>query len=155
VRRLALAVALAALGMGILAVPTMADRNTAAPSAGKASSGTKVVVRASEFGPMLWGPGQRAVYVFQRDRRNDSNCFGGCARAWPPLLTRGKPVAGNRVQDRLLGTIRRPNGKRQVTYAGQPLYKYAHEGPGQVLCHNVNLNGGLWWVIGPDGKPRP
>jgi hypothetical protein len=24
-----------------------------------------------------------------------------------------------------------------------------------VRCHNVNLNGGLWWVVGPDGKRRP
>ena len=41
-----------------------------------------------------------------------------------------------------------------MTYAGQPLYYYAHEGPGQVLCHNVYLNGGLWWVVGPSGKRR-
>jgi hypothetical protein len=54
----------------------------------------------------------------------------------------------------LLGTIKRGR-RRQVTYAGRPLYFYAHEGPGAVLCHNVFLNGGLWWVIGADGKRRP
>jgi hypothetical protein len=42
-----------------------------------------------------------------------------------------------------------------VTYAGKPLYFYDHEGPGEVRCHNVDLNGGLWWVVGPDGKRRP
>ncbi|HZL04366.1 MAG TPA: hypothetical protein VFE45_02915 [Coriobacteriia bacterium] len=42
-----------------------------------------------------------------------------------------------------------------MTYAGRPLYYYAHEGPGRVLCHNVHLNGGLWWVVGPNGKRRP
>ena len=42
-----------------------------------------------------------------------------------------------------------------MTYAGQPLYFYDHEGPGEVRCHNVNLNGGLWWVVGPSGKRRP
>ena len=55
----------------------------------------------------------------------------------------------------LLGTARRRDGRRQVTYAGKPLYYYAHEGPGEVLCHNVHLNGGLWWVLGPSGKRRP
>ena len=35
-----------------------------------------------------------------------------------------------------------------MTYAGKPLYFYAHEGPGEVRCHNVDLNGGLWWVVG-------
>ena len=47
------------------------------------------------------------------------------------------------------------DGSTQVTYGGQPLYFYAHEGPGEVRCHNVDLNGGLWWVIGPDGRRRP
>ena len=55
----------------------------------------------------------------------------------------------------LLGTVKRRGGRRQVTYAGRPLYFYAHEDPGQVLCHNVDLNGGLWWVIGRNGKPLP
>ena len=64
-------------------------------------------------------------------------------------------VAGNGVRKALLGTTRRRDGRRQVTYNGRPLYYYAHEGPGQVLCHNVNLNGGLWWVVGPNGKRRP
>jgi hypothetical protein len=43
----------------------------------------------------------------------------------------------------------------QVTYAGKPLYCYAHDGRGEVGGNNVDLNGGLWWVVGPDGKRRP
>jgi len=64
-------------------------------------------------------------------------------------------VAGSGVRASLLGTTRRRDGRRQVTYRGRPLYYYAHEGAGQVRCHNVDLNGGLWWVIGPDGRRRP
>jgi predicted lipoprotein with Yx(FWY)xxD motif len=116
-------------------------------------AGTRVALRGSDFGSMLWGPKRQAIYVFQRDGRNRSRCFGECAKAWPPVFTEGKPVAGRGVRKSLLGSIRR-GGRRQVTYAGKPLYYYAHEGPGQVLCHNVNLNGGLWWVVGPDGKRR-
>jgi hypothetical protein len=41
-----------------------------------------------------------------------------------------------------------------VTHAGKPLYYYAHEAPGEVRCHNVDLNGGFWWVIGPNDKRR-
>ena len=119
------------------------------------AAGTKLSVRGSDFGPMVWGPDRQAVYVFQRDRRGRSRCYGRCARAWPPVLTRGRPVAGRGVRRSLLGTTRRRGGRRQVTYAGRPLYFYAHEGPGEVLCHNVNLNGGLWWVVGRNGVPRP
>jgi predicted lipoprotein with Yx(FWY)xxD motif len=119
------------------------------------AAGTKLMVRGSQFGPMLWGPKRQAVYAFQRDRRNVSRCYRQCAREWPPVFTRGRPVAGRGVRASLLGTTRRRGGRRQVTYAGRPLYYYAHEGPSEVLCHNVTLNGGLWWVVGPGGNPRP
>jgi predicted lipoprotein with Yx(FWY)xxD motif len=138
----ALAVLLAALGAG-----------TAVPTA--MAAGTTITVRGSEFGPMLWGPKRQAIYVFQRDRRDVSRCYGRCAKAWPPVYTRGNPVAGRGVRRSLLGTTRRRGGRLQVTYAGKPLYYYAHEGRGEVRCHNVNLNGGLWWVVGPNGRPRP
>ena len=36
------------------------------------------------------------------------------------------------------GTIRRPDGRLQVTRNRLPLYTYAHEAPRQVLCNNVN-----------------
>ncbi len=141
-RRLALAALLAALGSGVAAAPAMA-------------AGTKISARGSEFGQMLWGPKRQAVYVFQRDGRKRSRCYGKCAEAWPPVFTKGKPRAGRGVKESLLGTTRRRGGRRQVTYAGRPLYYYAHEGAGEVLCHNVRLNGGLWWVVGPSGKRRP
>ena len=115
----------------------------------------KITTRGSEFGPMLWGPKRQAIYVFQRDEHKRSRCYGACAEAWPPVFTRGRPIAGRGVRKSLLGATRRRGGRRQVTYAGRPLYYYAHEGPGQVLCHNVHLNGGLWWVVGPNGKRRP
>jgi predicted lipoprotein with Yx(FWY)xxD motif len=117
--------------------------------------GTRVTVRESDFGTMLFDSKRQAIYIFENDRRNRTVCYDECAEAWPPVFTDGEPVAGKGVDAGLLGTIERRDGKRQVTYAGQPLYFYAHEGPGEVRCHNVNLNGGLWWVVGPDGKRRP
>lgn len=119
------------------------------------AAGTKITARGSAFGTMLWGPGRQAIYIFERDGRKLSRCYGGCARAWPPVDTRGRPVAGRGVRASLLGTTRRRDGRLQVTYAGKPLYYYAHEGAGQVRCHNVRLNGGLWWVVGPNGRRRP
>jgi predicted lipoprotein with Yx(FWY)xxD motif len=124
--------------------------------AGTASAaGTRITVSGSEFGPMIWGPKRQAIYVFQRDGFKRSRCFGACAEAWPPVYTNGNPVAGKGARRSLLGTIRRANGRRQVTYRGRPLYYYAHERSREVRCHNVNLHGGLWWVIGADGRRRP
>ena len=42
-----------------------------------------------------------------------------------------------------------------MTYAGHPLYFYAHEGPGQVLCHDVVEFGGTWLVVTPEGTAAP
>jgi hypothetical protein len=36
------------------------------------------------------------------------------------------------------GTIRRPDGSRQLTLDRRALYTYAHEKPSQVLCNNVD-----------------
>ena len=115
---------------------------------------TEVRVAGSEFGTMLFDSNRQAIYVFERDRKGRSVCYGECARAWPPVFTDREPVAGKGVKARLLGTLMRRDGRLQVTYAGRPLYYYAHEGPGEVLCHNVHLNGGYWWVVGPDGGRR-
>ena len=139
--------------MALTAVAALAALAAAAPAA---SAGTKLTVRDSEFGRMVWAPGKQAAYFFARDRgRGAPTCYGGCARAWPPVFTRGKPVAGAGVRPGLLGTVRRRGGARQVTYGGKPLYTYAHEGPDQVLCHDVFLNGGFWWAIGPGGRRLP
>jgi predicted lipoprotein with Yx(FWY)xxD motif len=129
---------------------TDADEGPAKPR----RKGTTVTLGGSEFGEMLFDSNRQAIYIFENDRKGKTVCYGECAEAWPPVVTKGRPVAGKGVAKRLLGTIERRDGTRQVTYAGQPLYYYAHEQPGEVLCHNVNLNGGFWWVIGPDGRRR-
>jgi predicted lipoprotein with Yx(FWY)xxD motif len=120
-----------------------------------AAAGTRIVARSSRFGRMLFNSKRQAIYIFELDKRRRSNCHDDCAELWPPVYTKGKPRAGSGVRSALLGTIKRRGGRLQVTYSGKPRYYYAHEGPGEVLCHNVHLNGGLWWVVGPNGKRRP
>jgi predicted lipoprotein with Yx(FWY)xxD motif len=64
------------------------------------------------------------------------------------------------VRARLLGTVRRPDGRLQVTYAGHPLYRFAGDlvdgngtppdrTPGQA--HGQGYVG-LWWAVSPSGK---
>ena len=108
----------------------------------------------SQFGRVLFDANGQVIYVFEIDRRNRSNCTSTeCVRAWPPVLTEEEPTAGAGVDESLLGTIRRSDGTLQVTYDGRPLYFYEHEGPGEIKCHNVDLHGGLWWVVMPNGDP--
>src|SRR5215211_6204773 len=118
------------------------------------AAGTTITLGDSEFGEMLFSSEKQAIYIFERDPKGETVCYGECADAWPPVLTKGKPKAADGVKPSLLGTVKRRDGKLQVTYAGKPLYFYSHEEPAEVRCHNVNLNGGFWWVVGPDGTRR-
>ena len=129
--------------------PRAEDSSAAAASA----AGVTIKSASSDFGTILFNRRGQAIYLFDREERARSECYGACAQAWPPVLTAGRPRAAGRTRPSLLGTIRRRNGKRQVTYAGHPLYYYAHERPGQVLCQGVDEFGGLWLVVKPDGAP--
>jgi predicted lipoprotein with Yx(FWY)xxD motif len=104
---------------------------------------------------MLYDASGQAIYLFDAESSTRPECYGECADAWPPVLTTGKPRATGSVQSHLVGTTRRKDGRTQVTYAGHPLYFYAHEGKYQVLCHNIEEYGGTWLVVQPDGEPAP
>ena len=119
----------------------------------KRRRGTRIKAIDSPFGTILADRRGQAVYLFDKEQSPKSECYGDCARAWPPVLTKGRPVAGKGARRRLLGTTRRRDGKRQVTYAGHPLYYYVDDAPGRILCHNVLEFGGLWLVVKPDGSP--
>ena len=71
--------------------------------------------------------------LISKDNGGKSACTGQCALDWPPVLTSGQPAAiGYAVDQDTLGTIVRPDGTRQVTYKGKPLYLFkgdAYIGP--------------------------
>jgi predicted lipoprotein with Yx(FWY)xxD motif len=116
-------------------------------TAEKAATGTEIVLGDSQFGRILFDADDQAIYLFDKESGPTSACYGDCAAAWPPVLTEGAPVAAGAVKPSLLGTTERDDGTTQVTYNGHPLYYYAHEGPGEVTCHDVEEFGGLWLVV--------
>ena len=126
----------------------------AAMSGGAADrAAATLTVRKSAYGRILFDGRGRALYAFTRDPRGRSACSGACARAWPPYTLRSGIRAGAGVKRSLIGTTRRADGTRQITYAGRPLYYYVSDrSPGQVLCQNVREFGGLWLVVRPSGR---
>jgi predicted lipoprotein with Yx(FWY)xxD motif len=139
-QRAALAGSLLAVALALSAAPAMA----AHPS---------VTVRDSRFGAIVTDGGGRTLYLFTRERSARSRCYGSCAAAWPPLIVHGPLVAGRGARRGLLGTTRRRDGSRQVTYRGHPLYYYVGERrAGEILCQNVVEFGGTWLVVSPVGK---
>lgn len=115
--------------------------------------GPLVKLRESQFGPVLFSGNDRALYLFTRDGKRSNRCYGDCAVAWPPFYARGRPRAARGVDPALLGTVKRRDGRRQVTYKGQPLYFYEHDPKRQVLCNDVVEFGGTWFALDAAGKP--
>ena len=137
-----LAVLAAAAAVLVLAAPSMGER------------ASTVGAHTSSYGTILFDGRGFVLYAFTHDPRGRSTCSGACAKAWPPYLARGRAVASAGADAKLLGTIRRADGTRQITYAGRPLYYYIGDRkPGQILCQNVSEFGGRWLVVRASGKP--
>jgi predicted lipoprotein with Yx(FWY)xxD motif len=152
-RALGVVAALGALAAGCGGQPTArraAARSAAAEPA--AATGTRVTVVRSQFGRILADGRGQALYGFSRETARNSRCYGACAKAWPPVPAAGRPTAGRGARAGLIGTTRRRDGTRQLTYAGRPVYYYVGDGPGRVLCHDVTEFGGVWRVIRADGS---
>jgi predicted lipoprotein with Yx(FWY)xxD motif len=137
------------------ASPATTSAAPASSPRGSASAGTVVTTAASQFGPVLFDRTGQAIYIFDAETTSKPSCYGDCARAWPPVVSTGQPIAGGAVRQNLLGVTTRSGGLKQATYRGQPLYFYAHEGKHQVLCHNVTEFGGRWLAITAAADPAP
>lgn len=125
---------------------------TARAKAPAAAKGTRVEIVSSDYGRVIADGKGEAFYLFDKEDTKKAECYGACASVWPPVLTKGRPVADKGIAQNLLGTTKRGDGKLQVTYAGHPLYYYVDDSPGTILCHDVEEFGGLWLVVKPDGQ---
>ena len=127
---------------------------TTAGGGSTAPSGPATVATASgELGEHLVGPDQHTLYLFEKDTGTTSTCSGACAAAWPPLLTKGAPMASGGAQAGMLGTTTRDDGTTQVTYGGHPVYYFAEDtAPGQTTGQEVDAFGAEWYVVAPTGK---
>ncbi len=121
----------------------------------KPRRGTEITTGPSDYGAMLFDARGQAIYLFDTETTSTPECYGACAAAWPPVITKGEADPGGDARGRLLGTTQRRDGSLQVTYDSHPLYFYAHEEPGQVLCHDIEEFGGLWLVVTPAGDAAP
>jgi predicted lipoprotein with Yx(FWY)xxD motif len=82
----------------------------------------------------------KALYTFDKDSTDKSNCNGGCAAAWPPFT-----VANSALADGEFSIVKREDGASQWAFQGKPLYFYAGDTkPGEV---NGDGKNGVWHVI--------
>jgi predicted lipoprotein with Yx(FWY)xxD motif len=130
----------------------------AGASGGAAGSGANAATVTTKHGGDLGtilaaGPKKLTVYLFESDTPTRSSCSGACASVWPPVTTSGSAVASGTAMTADLGTITRPDGTKQVTYKGHPLYYYTRDkDSGDSYGEGLKLFGAEWYVLAPSGK---
>jgi predicted lipoprotein with Yx(FWY)xxD motif len=159
VRRYAVGVAATALAAAALVGCSSSGGSSASTSGaagagngGSSGSGSLTIMtkKASDGKTYLVDQAGRTLYLFQPDSSGKSVCNGQCAVIWPPLS--GKATLGSGLTGKLT-TFQRADGGAQVVYNGHPLYYYVSDSaPGETSGEAIDLNGGLWYVLDPNGN---
>lgn len=127
----------------------------AAADPGKADSaapaGRLAVREIPEIGGVVTDAAGAALYRFDKDTAKPprSNCEDACATLWPPVPADDAEASAG-IDAGQLGSVDRPDGTRQLTLAGWPVYRYAKDvRAGEAKGEGV---GGTWHALGADGK---
>jgi len=138
------------LGITVIALTLVA----LAPAAmSRESLAPTLTAKSSSYGRVLFDGRGLVLYAFTRDKNGRSACYGACAKAWPVYYVKATLRAGTGIKRSLIGTTKRRDGRRQITYAGRPLYYYAGDTKaGQIRCQNVVEFCGTWLIVRPSGK---
>lgn len=138
--------------LGIAAGALAAAAVLAISASAGANGGAVVKVGPSNLGRILVDAKGKTLYMWAHDKSAKSTCNGDCAAYWPPLITRGRPIAGAGARASLLGASRRSDGRMQVTYAGHPLYYFVQDArPGQTKGEGLTGFGGRWDPVSASG----
>ena len=149
---LAAVAALALAATGVAAAAAVTNPQSFRTLASSSSSGT-VTLHKTKLGNVLATRSGMTLYLFKHDKGTKSSCYGQCASYWPPLLKKGKLTAGTGLKAKLLGTTKRKNGTRQVTYAGHPLYRFVQDTKaGAVTGQGQDFFGGKWYAVSSGGR---
>ena len=144
----------AVIPIAALSVPTVATASSSThANPATAAAKSTVEVRRTSLGKILVNSQGHTLYLFKKDSRNKSTCTGACAKFWPPLRASGKPTAGHGINASKLGTVRRSDGKPQVTYNGHPLYTFQKDTKaGQTNGQGVTAFGASWFTLSLAGN---
>lgn len=114
-----------------LALPPVVQAEDYAAGAIKTMQTTKGEVLTDEKGMTL--------YTFDKDGKDTSSCYDGCAAKWPPLTAEASAKA-----EAPFSLVTRKDGSKQWAHEGKPLYLWqSDKKPGDVTGDGV---GGVWHV---------
>jgi predicted lipoprotein with Yx(FWY)xxD motif len=126
---------------------TQTPTTIAAPAAPTASSSVRLA--QTSLGTILADSQGRTLYALTKDTNGTPTCTGACARTWPPATVTGtaSPTSGISAPTTVVDA---PGGGKMLKVGKWPLYRFAGDAaPGDI---NGQGSGGVWFVVGADGK---
>jgi predicted lipoprotein with Yx(FWY)xxD motif len=129
--------ALVALAIGAAALVLVAlggGDDSMNPGAANASGGSGIVSIQSVHGTdVLVDSEGRTLYSAEVEKGGRIRCTEACTSFWDPVGASAKEAASASTDlDLNLGVVKRPDGDRQLTLKGLPLYRFKEEGPGKL-----------------------
>ena len=149
-------------GSGAAAVAeAAASAQAEAPAAGpdtaaQRSTPSHVELWAVQSGPLgvvVTDGGGHPIYRYDRDATAPptSACTGDCTKQWPPVVLAGSAHPElDGIDPTLVGTLQRPDGQRQLTLAGWPLYRHTGDDGGLATIYGNGADN-AWYAISPTG----
>ncbi|GAA3671239.1 hypothetical protein GCM10023081_07010 [Arthrobacter ginkgonis] len=131
------------------ATETSTETSTVSPPA---SESVDLKTADSSLGEIVVDGKGMTLYYYTKDVKDSgkSACTGDCLEAWPIAVAAGNQPAVDPSVTGTVGTIDSPDGQKQLTLNGMPLYYYVKDkAPGDVLGQDVNE---VWYVVAPDGE---
>ncbi|WP_051829571.1 MULTISPECIES: hypothetical protein [Streptomyces] len=125
-----------------------APSTSSSPSA--PASATLQVATDPKLGTIVTDSAGFTLYRFDQDEDNppESYCNGSCATIWPPEHANGD-VTVKGIDSKLVGTVTRSDGTKQITLNGRPVYRYSQDAkPGDTKGQGV---AGTWFAVTPSG----
>jgi predicted lipoprotein with Yx(FWY)xxD motif len=137
-KRLLIPAAVVAAG-GVLAACGSGGSSANSPSASTPASNamTVSVKQVDGVGQVLVDGSGKVLYSSDQEADGKVRCDGACTSFWTPLAP-GAGSTGPTSQVADLGVIQRPDGMKQVTENGKPLYSFKLDSPGSTKGDNFS-----------------
>ena len=137
-KRLPTSAAIVAAALALGACGSSGNDNGSSSSATPTSgSGTVSVEHVDGVGDVLFDQSGMALYTPEQEANGKVLCMDSCLAFWKPL----EPGSGTPTSEADVGrlaVITRPDGTKQVTDDGKPLYTFTEDSKGEVTGNDFS-----------------
>jgi predicted lipoprotein with Yx(FWY)xxD motif len=126
-------IGLAVAASAVLLAACGGDSGGGSTAAMQSSANDLVSTRSVDGTSVLADSQGRTLYSADVEKGRKILCTGGCTSFWKPITASPKEAKAAAADLNLdLGDVTRPDGARQLTLDGKPLYTFTQEGPGKL-----------------------